>query len=52
MPKEIVDKLLKTGTKPLGALETGLKNFISKQKYDTICSRNNGTMLLILLGNG
>jgi glycerol kinase len=42
MPKKIVDKLLKTGTKPLGALETGLKNnFISKTKYDTICSRNN-----------
>jgi hypothetical protein len=40
MPKEEVDKLLKTGTKPLGALETGLKNnFISKTKYDTICSR-------------
>jgi hypothetical protein len=36
MPKEEVDKLLKTGIKPLDALETGLKNnFISKQKNMT-----------------
>jgi hypothetical protein len=53
MPKEEVDKLLKTGTKPLGALETGLKNnFISNKKYDTICSRNNRYNAPCLLGNG
>jgi hypothetical protein len=52
--KEEVDKLLKTGTKPLGALETGLKNnFISKTKNMTpFVAEIIGTMLLILLGNG
>jgi hypothetical protein len=54
MPKEEVDKLLKTGTKPLDALETGLKNnFISKTKNMTpFVAEIIGTMLLILLGNG
>jgi hypothetical protein len=44
MPKEEVDKLLKTGTKPLGALETGLKNnFISKTKMTPFVAEIIGT---------